>query len=139
MKIKRYLLFLLLLVPVCVQGQFIVRVYLANANHYDFVLSEKPKIMYSENKVTFVCNDETFEYDVKDIQKVKIEDSATGVEQIVMNSNIPCVTSVYDVNGRKVMVVSEEKACNSKIMLSSLPKGIYIVKHGETTYKIVKK
>ena len=138
MKIKSFLL-LMLLVPICTQAQFLVRVNLTNNNHNDFMLSSKPKVLYSESKVTFVCNDDTFEYNVKDIQNVKLEDSATGVEQIVMNSNVPCTTTVYDVNGRKVMVVSEEKTCNSKIMLSSLPKGIYIVKHGETTYKIVKK
>lgn len=69
---------------------------------------------------------------LSDLSKMYFSTTTTGIAEVAVDDNLNdngCV-DVYDLNGRKVLSEGDSES------LSSLPKGIYIVKSGRKTYKV---
>ena len=95
----------------------------------------KTSVAISEGTITIADGQLTIGgqiFALSDLSKMYFSTTTTGIAEVAVDDNlndIGCV-DVYDLNGRKVLSEGDSES------LSSLPKGIYIVKSGRKTYKV---
>ncbi|MBP5136508.1 MAG: T9SS type A sorting domain-containing protein [Paludibacteraceae bacterium] len=94
---------------------------------YTYAFDDLQRITFDNgNMVIATKSGESTSVGISTISRVYFDNVATGVEK-VEPTIVTADKEVYDLSGRRVSVNTE------------LPKGIYVVKEGGKTYKIVKK
>jgi hypothetical protein len=76
------------------------------------------------------------------LSKMYFSDEATGIETLGNASSATDGTVIYDLQGRKVATSQSLNVSTSQplnVLTSQLPKGVYIVKQGDRSYKITVK
>lgn len=97
------------------------------AAEYTYAFDDLQRITFDNgNMVIATKSGESTSVGISTISRVYFDNVATGVEK-VEPTIVTADKEVYDLSGRRVSVNTE------------LPKGIYVVKEGGKTYKIVKK
>ena len=129
---KKILLLVLLMIGTCASY--------ADDYTYPYLVFEtaggaKTSVAISEGTITIADGQLTIggqTFALSDLSKMYFSTTTTGIAEVAVDDNLNdngCV-DVYDLNGRKVLSEGDSES------LSSLPKGIYIVKSGRKTYKI---
>jgi len=129
---KKILLLVLLMIGTCASY--------ADDYTYPYLVFEtaggaKTSVTISEGTITIADGQLTIgghTFALSDLSKMYFSTTTTGIAEVAVDDNLNdngCV-DVYDLNGRKVLSEGDSES------LSSLPKGIYIVKSGRKTYKV---
>jgi len=129
---KKILLLVLLMIGTCASY--------ADDYTYPYLVFEtaggaKTSVTISEGTITIADGQLTIgghTFALSDLSKMYFSTTTTGIVEVAVDDNLNdngCV-DVYDLNGRKVLSEGDSES------LSSLPKGIYIVKSGRKTYKV---
>ncbi len=120
-----------------------------------FALSEKPVTTFSNNKLIIKTSNATVEYQLADILRYTYEGVETGIENIESDNqvvvrqetdklqlrNLKSGTEVYlyNASGRLLDILKSNGTDAVTISLSSRPQGMYIVKCGSETIKLMKR
>ena len=115
-----------------------------------FVLSALPQITMANNKMTISAGSTTAEYDLYKIKTFTFS-GTTGIENIENNSSIIAEgdkiiiegananVKIFSVDGKTATLKTTSLSNSTIIDISSLGKGVYIIKANDKTLKISKK
>lgn len=120
-----------------------------------FALAEKPVTTFSNNMLVIKTSSATIEYPLADIQRYTYEGVETGIESIESDNsmlvkqekdklslrNLKAGEEVrlYSSSGSLLQIVKSNGTEPVVISLSSRPQGVYIVKSGNETIKLMKR
>ena len=110
-------------------------VWLNDGNKSEVLFADMPELTYADGYVSIQSNSPstTLSWPIEDLQKLTFENTSTAIRDVkatgldILSGNM----SVYDLSGK--MVKKQIKS------LSELPKGVYIVKDGSVSIKVVRK
>ena len=110
-------------------------VCLNDGNKTEVMFSDLPEFTYADGYVTMQSNNPStaLSWPIADLKKLTFEQVSTGIRGVetdgldILSDDL----KVYDMNGR--LIRQNVKS------LSELPKGVYIVKDGSVTIKVVRK
>ena len=106
-------------------------VWMNDGNKVEVMFSDMPEFTYSDGNVVLQTSRASLSWPLENVQKFTFgEVSTSGIKPIGLDfasGNI----AVYDLNGKLV-----KSNINS---ISELPRGVYIVKDGRVTTKVVRK
>lgn len=118
-------------------------------------LAEKPVTTFSDNKLVIKTSSATVEYPLADIQRYTYEGVETGIESIdsdnsvlvkqeknkllLANLKAGAEVRLYNSSGSLLQIVKSNGTDPVVISLSSRPQGVYIVKSGNETIKLMKR
>jgi len=110
-------------------------VWMNDGSKAEVLFADMPEFTYADGYVTLQSNSPstTLSWPIENLQKFTFEEVSTGIRDI-KSTGLDILSdklSVYDLNGR--LVKQNVKS------LSELPKGVYIVKDGRVTTKVVRK
>ena len=115
-----------------------------------FVLSALPQITMANNKMTISAGSTTAEYDLYKIKTFTFS-GTTGIENIENNSSIIAEgdriivegananVRIFSVDGKTTTLKTTSLSNSTIIDISSLGRGVYIIKANDKTLKISKK
>lgn len=115
-----------------------------------FVLSALPQITMANNKMTISAGSTTAEYDLYKIKTFTFS-GTTGIENIENNSSIIAEGDriivegananirIFSVDGKTATLKTTSLSNSTIIDISSLGRGVYIIKANDKTLKISKK
>ena len=154
---KKILFFLAIIfsLPVCADHYLVIE--MNNSKQHSYSLSDKPVITFDNDRLFIKTDKIELDYPISNILKYYfIEVDETGVEDIkndvdkihfiYTDPDFLCVEGVdwdadiniYDISGR-VCAVNLTKSDNcTKIELSTLNKGVYIIKVNNHSFKIIR-
>ena len=129
------LLFTLLTVSVWA-GDAKIIVWLNDGNKTEILFNQMPEFLYADGHVSVQNGSTQLSWPLSNLHKFTFENVAstpTDIKDIktAAKLDISKGCAVYDLNGRLL-----REQINS---LSELPKGVYIVKDGDVTIKVVRK
>ena len=120
-----------------------------------YMLSDKPQVTFEGNNLHIVSEKADATYNLLDILNFTYEtQSVTGVselreepatidynngELVVSGLKANNAVSIYAMDGKLVQQQTASRGGTFRLSLSSLPQGVYIVKVGNITYKIMKR
>lgn len=99
--------------------------------------SEKPTVTYTDTGIHLATIKVEVDYPFANLEKFTFSDEATAIDVLTMERTSDDVR-IYNTNGVLLQTVKQSDGAAS-FSTSELPKGIYIIKNGKTTYKITKK
>ena len=159
MKPKLFFLFALLLTFNELRAQNAVVVYQTNGQVANYFFIEKPKVTYLGDCLIMSTTDNIVQYSLRSLRKIEfadLDDSAIidGVRPSTANKELifsfrqstinvanaeagACVL-LYDSEGKCLMEQSIDEQGRCELSTESLPKGVYVIQIGQTSYKIVK-
>ncbi len=109
-------------------------VWLNNGDKTEVLFTELPEITYEDGNVILKGTTVNLSWPIVDLQKITFaDDILTGIKS-VESGDLDLLSGhfdVYDLSGK--IVRKDAKS------LSELPKGVYIVKDGNVTIKVVRK
>lgn len=117
-------------------------------------LNDNPKIMFSGENMVIATHMMTISYPVSDVLRYTYLPSSTGIEGIengygasisedgsvlTLNNIKPGMeVCVYSVDGKLIEKQVSKNETIMQISLASHPSGVYVVKHNDVSYKIIK-
>lgn len=99
--------------------------------------SEKPTVTYTETGIHLATTKVEVDYPYANLEKFTFSEEATAIDVLKTEMTNDDVR-IYNTNGVLLKTVKQTDGTAS-FSTSDLPKGIYIIKNGSTTYKITKK
>ena len=131
----------------------LLTVTMNNGEENNYILSEQSRITFTDNEFVVITSfDASFKLDLADIRKMTCSEIVGTSENItssplifpnpvrdefhLWNLTEATLVSIYSVDGRLVKVVEAEQ--HSFINVSDLPAGLYLVKAGHNTLKMMK-
>ncbi len=145
-------LLLLMVIPMrAVDVQYLTIV--SQGNSVSFALSEKPVITYQYNQLVVATAKETIEIPVADITGTRFEESPSSIHNL-MSEDKPQIkgclicfsdlihgtlVQVFTSDGHNIVKVKADYSGTAQVNLSEFPKGIYLIKAGKQTIKIINK
>ena len=118
-----------------------------------FALLEKPMITYQNNQLVITTSKETVEIPVGDISSIVFSGTSTAIHNL-MSEGKPQVKGglayfsdlkpgtlvyVFTSDGKNMAKVKADYSGTAQVNLSEFPKGIYLIKAGKQTIKIINK
>lgn len=102
-----------------------------------YSFSEKPVVTYTEDGIHLVTNSVEVDYPLSNLEKFTFEDS-TSPSGIIRTEGGSSDVQIYSVGGTLVKTIKANEGTTT-FSTSDLPAGIYVIKNGKSTYKIIKK
>lgn len=133
---------------------FVASFVTANAGDYKFLTVQQTNgaeqsftasgltITFSQGNMVLNENGTSTTVSLSGLSKMYFSDEATGIETLGNASSATDGTVIYDLQGRKVATSQSLNVLTSQslnVLTSQLPKGVYIVKQGDRSYKITVK
>ena len=128
-----------------------------NVEHEFVLIEEKPQISFigtdlvvncvkTATTVSFALSD-VVNFTYKKVEVVGIENvrdpetslSYEGGTLVIAQLQAGKTVTIYSVDGRQVQQLKADRTGTYRLNLSSLPYGVYVVKSGSLTYKIMKR
>ena len=138
MKMKQTILTLLftLLTVNLWAGDAKIIVWLNDGNKTEILFNQMPEFLYADGNVSVQNGSTQLSWSLSNLHKFTFEDVAstpTDIKDVKTTEKLDIAKgcAVYDLNGRLI-----KKQIRS---LSELPKGVYIIKDGNVTTKVVRK
>lgn len=104
-----------------------------DGNEQSLNLDNLRKLTFEQGNLVATLNDgSATSYILSSISKMLFSDN-TAVEGIATDGSLP--VSVYDLSGR---IVVKDSAASTESIIEDLPKGIYLLRTGGKTIKIIK-
>ena len=133
------------LLAFCIQGRsesVQLVVHAKSGGEVSYALSEKPVVTYKGDVLILTTESTMVEYPLADLQKFTFEETADALGNVYMNqAKGDATVRIYNVSGTLVRTIqpSENDGSDARFSTQDLPKGIYIIKQGTQTHKIIKK
>ena len=129
-------LLLTLMVTATWAGDAKIIVWLNDGNKTEILFNQMPEFLYADGNVSVLNGSTQLSWPVSNLHKFTFEDVAstpTDIKDVKTTEKLDIAKgcAVYDLNGRLI-----KKQIRS---LSELPKGVYIIKDGNVTTKVVRK
>ena len=109
----------------------------------EYAFNEKPVVTFSDDNLVITFKDDAFiEFPLSDMQKFTFTkvDSDTWEDRItVPKETTPQPTYIYNVSGILMRTLQPSEDGSTPATLEGLPADTYIIKNGNTSYKIFKK
>lgn len=138
MKPKQLILTVLLafMATVAWAGDAKIIVWLNDGNKTEILFNQMPEFLYADGNVSVQNGSTQLSWPLSNLHKFTFEDVAstpTDIKDVKTTEKLDIAKgcAVYDLNGRLI-----KKQIRS---LSELPKGVYIIKDGNVTTKVVRK
>lgn len=99
--------------------------------------SEKPTVTYTDTGIHLTTTKVEVDYPFANLDMFTFSDEASAIDVLkteMANDDV----RIYNTNGVLLKTVKQSDGAVS-FSTSELPKGIYIIKNGKTTYKITKR
>ena len=124
---------------------------------HQFLLTDKPQVKFEGTNLVITSEKATASFALSDVIRFTYQPTdPTGINELrvegepavnyskdgtVTISQLPANTTatVYTMDGRTVQQLKAHHAGTYRLSLSGLPAGVYLVKAGNTTYKITKR
>ena len=120
-----------------------------------YALSEQPVTTFSDGKLVIKTSSTTIEYPLADVLRYTYEGVETGIDNYESDNNIVVrqekdklslsnvkageEVRLYSASGHLLQVVKSNGSEPVIVSLSSRPQGVYIVKSGKETIKLMKR
>lgn len=120
-----------------------------------YALSEQPVTTFSDNKLVIKTSNTTVEYPLAEVQRYTYEGVETGIESIdsdngvlvkqeknklsLANLKAGAEVRLYNASGRLLDILKSNGTDAVTISIASRPQGMYIVKCGNETIKLMKR
>lgn len=137
------------------ETQEAIAVHRANGQVEYFAFAERPVVTYEGDNLVMSCGNTRVLYTLKGLEKITFTTLATGIGETprmeepvfhfdnhqiqIANAKAGQQVRLFDMTGMTVRTDVIGYDGQQTISLESLPKGIYIVQLGNTTYKILKR
>lgn len=120
---------------------YALKVALNEGNDATYVLSEKPVITYSDEKVIIQTANLADEYPIKAVKSFSFIENVTGVsETLPDNAVYDFRDNVFTCENHTIRVINPEGRCvvsgQDRVSLETLGRGVYIVNTGNRTIKV---
>ena len=135
------LLIAAILVNLSVTAQNMIDVHSKTGAVVSYMFTEKPVVTYENDVLVITTDSAKVEFPLADLVKITFDDIESNVDIIktVGRSNDMTIY-IYNAQGKKIKnIEASETMSIPELNLDELEKGVYIVKQGNITYKIVRK
>lgn len=132
------LFFLVGLSVTMLHAQNTLNVHSKSGDVVSYAFAEKPVITYLNDVLVLTTLSTTVEYPLQDLLKLTFDDDKSDIEVVTHRSESDMVR-IYSVKGQLLRAVKADEDGVTSLVLGEMAPGIYIVKNGSTSYKIVKK
>ena len=150
----------LLIAVMCIYGvaamadDMVLQVWLADGQIVSINLNEEPRTTYNEGKLVITTTKTTITYPLENVKRYTYVSSANSINtpnttgttfsadgETLTFTGLKTDTSImlYNVAGRLLHSITPDSAGHAVVSVSRLPKGVYIVKMNDATYKITKR
>lgn len=133
MILRRLFLFtMLLMTSKTWANDYKIILWFNDGNNIELLFNEYPLFVYEDDSLILKSNQSDFSWPLKQLDKFTIENGIGTDIQNKPSENLNVIfesSDVYDLNGKKIIK-------QAKLPLN-LPKGIYIVKKGNLTTKVI--
>ena len=140
---KRLLLSLLILTAAFIsRAQTALIVYQKSGGTVEFAFSEKPVVTYSEGYLVISVQDglASVSYPLSDMQKFTFGELSSEYTRIIAPKEVaPQPTYIYSIGGILMRTLQPTEDGSTPANVDGLPAGTYIIKNGNTSYKITKR
>ena len=140
---KRLLLSLLMLTAAFIsQAQTALIVHQKSGGTVEFAFSEKPVVTYNDDYLVISVQDglASVSYPLSDMQKFTFGELSSDYTRIIAPKEAaPQPTYIYSIGGMLMRTLQPGEDGSTPANVDGLPAGTYIIKNGNTTYKINKK
>ena len=151
MKFIPVVLLIFLSSPTYSQEREVLHVWMNDGTETAFTLNTHPVVTFSNEKMVITSDEQTFEFPFNIVSRFTYSvDDFSSIEEVKMNlkRNGEYVTlpegttkkdvSVYTTDGRPMPVKPIEYGQRTILDFSTLPKGIYVVKAKNKTFKMTR-
>ncbi len=129
-------------------------IWTKNGERITYYLSEHPVATYSGSDLVLKTDELTVSYPLTELHKFTFGSEATSIETTILpdgrmqlQQGMLCLTrfragemvSIYSIGGQNVMNATIGPDGTATLFIQSLATGIYVVKAGSVTHKIIKK
>lgn len=129
---------ILLCLGLSARAQQQLNIYTTTSGVVVFTFAQEPKVTFPTSETLAVTSDSlTVEFPFSEIEKITMEDGVTRVEQLLVKDGEGDV-AIYDLQGRQVLRLAARRE-GTRVDLSVLPAGTYVVKDGRRSYKVMKR
>jgi hypothetical protein len=154
---KKILFILAIIFSLPLYADYHLVIEMNNSKEHSYSLLDKPVISFENNKMVIKTTEIEISYNIADIVKYYFSDvDDTGINDINEDVNKIHFTytnpdflliegiagkdevRVYDTSGRECVVNSERNDNCIKVEFNGLPKGIYIIKVNNHSFKIIR-
>lgn len=139
---KRLLLLSFLFLTVLhTTAQNVLNVHSKTGAVVSYALSQKPVVTYDGDVLVLTADKTRVEYPLADLDKLTFSDTESTVESISASGISGDRTiRIFDAEGRSVKTIESDAETDTEpqLLLRDLPEGIYIVRQGDISYKLIK-
>ncbi len=134
-------MFVLIVGVLPIMAQNMLNIHSKTGAVVSYAFSDKPVVSYDGDVLVLKTEKACVEYPLSDLEKLDFSDVASAVESISVSgisgdSNI----RIFDISGRNIKTINADENTDNapQLLLNDLEKGMYIVRQGEISYKIIK-
>ena len=138
---KRLLLLLLTFAAASIsRAETALIVHQKSGGTVEFAFREKPVVTYSEGYLVISVSEASVSYPLSDMQKFTFGELSDNYTRITAPVEVaPQPTYIYNISGILVRTLQPSEDGSTPATIDGLPTGTYIIKNGNTNYKINKK
>ena len=138
MKLKTFFAcFCLILCASKLTAQQTLNLFTTSQGVVRIAFDEQPKLTFETPEVlTVTSTSMTVEFPFTEVEKITFDDLTDGVGKLTIDDDIRAI-SIFDLSGKLVRQQQAVKGAAS-VDLSTLRPGVYVIKDGKRTYKIIK-
>lgn len=128
-------------------------VWLTNGQRIYYAIDQHPKVVAENNMLVLQTSSERVEYSLADVHKYTLEPKSTGIDAVeskpMISQSAGSITlcgltanadlAVYDINGRTIRAMKADTNGTAVISTTGFASGVYIIRIGNTSIKILKK
>lgn len=118
-------------------AQNTLNIHQKDGTRFSYGFSEKPKVTYEGNTLKLVTKSVSIEFPLTKLDKLSFEDELTKIDLLHFDGKESDIL-IYNQNGVLLKRIHNNSGV-SETYISEFPNGIYIIKKGKTTFKILKK
>ena len=132
---------ILALISVSAIAQEQLNIILKDSSYVSYTFDEKPKITINGNTLSVSTAAITVDFpmsEVRNLQFGSIPDDITAAPAVnILTSDNDSQLQIYTIDGLLVRTSQNNTSSATSVTLGDLPKGIYIVRKGDKSHKII--
>ena len=102
--------------------------------------SEKPVVTYEDGNLVITASEASVSYPLSNMQKFTFGEVDDQVTRITAPVNVaPQPTQIYSIDGKLMRTYQPDADRTTSTSLEGLPAGTYVIKNGQTSYKVLKR
>lgn len=122
------------------QAETALIVHQKSGGTVEFAFREKPVVTYSEGYLVISVSEASVSYPLSDMQKFTFGELSDNYTRITAPVEVaPQPTYIYNISGILVRTLQLSEDGSTPATIDGLPTGTYIIKNGNTNYKVIKK